>query len=55
MSKRMALFTILLYLAFAFIMWEWNPEKWPDSARFCFVLIDLTIYVMQLIREETEI
>lgn len=55
MSKRMALFTILLYIAFAFIMWEWNPEKWPDSARLCFVLTDLSIYVSQLIYRETEI
>lgn len=55
MIKRMALFTILLYLAFAFMTWQWNPEKWDESVRVCFVLVDLCIYVFHLIQEETAI
>lgn len=55
MSKRMALFTILLYLAFAFMTWQWNPEKWDELWRVCFVVTDLSIYVSQLIYRETAI
>ena len=46
MSKSLALGTIVLYLVFAFLEWNWNPEVWGGVTRFfftCFWVILLVI------------
>jgi uncharacterized membrane protein YeaQ/YmgE (transglycosylase-associated protein family) len=30
---------IIVYLCFAFILWEFNPGKWDEAIRFMYIIV----------------
>lgn len=38
MSKRIGIAVIVLYLIFAFILWEFNPQQWGATNRMFYCL-----------------
>jgi hypothetical protein len=40
---------LLTYAGFVFASWQWNPQTWPETARFAFVITALGLYVLNLV------
>lgn len=40
---------ILTYAGFVFASWQWNPQTWPEDARFAFILCVAGLYVLNYI------
>ena len=38
MSKRIGIAVIVLYLVFAFVLWEFNVHQWGNDTRLLFVV-----------------
>jgi hypothetical protein len=39
--KRIILYVVVMYLSFAFVIWEYNPMYWQQEDRLSFAMISV--------------
>lgn len=47
--SKVTVFTLVIYLLFAFVVWDLNCGRWDDGARFLFAYIVGVMYMIIVI------